>query len=233
VDGVKILEEDIRNKQLRWSGGWRPNLITLIRLISLISVITSLHSNTITRFEPLHAEHTSILRAQEHSTVRLCRCISPAATSSTMQRGSKRIRPLSPTCVEKLVLVEKKSLASIGLGSDCTRESHDVLNENDHCCFEHDVHNDHVQNSCRDCCFTTIGRGNIKIHVHPLGLAQIIFDNCVVKVRLGHDLDLLVCLSSFGPVQLHNIRSIGWIPTNRTLLPSFLFLRWLSSMDGK
>ena len=156
-----------------------------------------------------------------------------------MRRGSKRIRPLSPgtpTCVEKLVLVEKKSLASIVVGSDCTElngESHDGLNEIDHCCFEHDVHNDHVQNSCRDCCFTTIGRGNIKIHDHPLGLAQIIFDNCVVKVRLGHDLDLLVNLSCFGPVQLHNIRCIGWIPTHRTLLPSFLFQRWLSSMDGK
>jgi hypothetical protein len=158
--------------------------------------------------------------------------------SSTMRRGSKRIHPLSPRtliCDEKLVLVEKKSLASIVVGSDCTGldgESHDVLNENDHCCFEHDVQNDH-HIGCNDCCFRTIGRGNIKIHVHPLGLAQIIFDNCVVKVRLGHDLDLLVNLSCFGPVQLHNIRCIGWIPTHRTLLPSFLFQRWLSSMDGK
>jgi hypothetical protein len=154
--------------------------------------------------------------------------------SSTMRRGSKRIRPLSLgtfTCVEKLVRVENKLLASVDVGSDRTDLDgafHDVLNENDHCCFEHDLWNDHI--GCHDCCFTTIGRASIKVHVHPLGLAQIIFDNCVVKVRLGHDLDLLEALSNSGPVQLHNIQTNGWIPINRTLLPSFVFLRWLSSI---
>jgi hypothetical protein len=103
-------------------------------------------------------------------------------------------------------------------------------NNNDHCCFEHDLLNDHI--GCRDCCFTAIGRGNIKLHAHPLGLAQIIFENCVVKVRLGHDLDDLVALSCLGSVQLHNIQANGWVSTTASHLPSFVFLRWLSSMIG-
>ncbi len=75
-----------------------------------------------------------------------------------------------------------------------------------------------------------IGSANTQVHAHPLGLAHVVFDNCVVKVRLGSDLDRLIALSRIGPVSLHNIQSSGWISTRETLLPAYVFLRWISSM---
>jgi hypothetical protein len=78
--------------------------------------------------------------------------------------------------------------------------------------------------------FTAIGSANTQMHAHPLGLAHVFFDNCVVKMRLGHDLDRLIALSRIGPVSLHNIQSSGWIPSRETLLPAYVFLRWISSM---
>lgn len=78
--------------------------------------------------------------------------------------------------------------------------------------------------------FTAIGSANTQVHAHPLGLAHVVFDNCVVKVRLGSDLDRLIALSRIGPVSLHNIQSSGWITTRETLLPAYVFLRWISSM---
>jgi hypothetical protein len=79
---------------------------------------------------------------------------------------------------------------------------------------------------------TAIGSANTQVHAHPLGLAHVVFDNCVVKVRLGSDLDRLIALSRIGPVSLHNIHSSGWITTRETLLPAYVFLRWISSMDA-
>jgi len=77
----------------------------------------------------------------------------------------------------------------------------------------------------------TVGNPNTKIHDDPMGLAQLKFDNCVVKVRQGHDLDRLTILGRAGPVQLHTVMSCGWIATDRSLLPAFVYLRWVSSMD--
>ena len=77
----------------------------------------------------------------------------------------------------------------------------------------------------------TVGNPNTKIHDDPQGLAQLKFDNCVVKVRQGPDLDRLTMLGRAGPVQLHTVMSCGWIATDRSLLPAFVYLRWVSSMD--
>jgi hypothetical protein len=151
--------------------------------------------------------------------------------------------PVTQMCVDRL------SLSSVVGGSDsadhhccdglpvCAGDDYNstpnISTLDDHCCFEHDLLYDHI--GCRDCCFTTIGRADIQVHAHPLGLARAIFKNCVVKVRVGHDLDDLVALSCLGPVQLHNIRANGWTPITASypgLCPSFVFLRWLSSMVG-
>jgi hypothetical protein len=81
------------------------------------------------------------------------------------------------------------------------------------------------------CNFTTFGRANTKVHSHPMGLAQVFFSNCVVKVRRGHDLEQLIDLSKIGPVQLKNIESSGFITSVESLLPAFVFHRWISSMS--
>ena len=85
-----------------------------------------------------------------------------------------------------------------------------------------DVYPDYFQN----CNFITVGVPITKLHSHPQGLAQLIYSNCVVMVRLGHDLDHLTAWSGAGPVQLCNVQTNG---LSTTLLPVFLFLRWLSS----
>jgi hypothetical protein len=79
---------------------------------------------------------------------------------------------------------------------------------------------------------TTVGIPITKMNAHPLGLAQIIFDNCVVKVRAGHNLDNLVSLGRLGNVQLSNVTSNGWIATDRALLPCCIFARWMSGMKA-
>lgn len=86
-------------------------------------------------------------------------------------------------------------------------------------------------NCFQDCNFTTLGRANTKVHSHPMGLAHVFFSNCVVKVRRGHDLEKIIDLSRNGPVKLWNIQSSGWITSNESLLPAFVFLRWISSME--
>jgi hypothetical protein len=77
---------------------------------------------------------------------------------------------------------------------------------------------------------TTCGMPNLKMHEHPLGLAQVIFDNCVVKVREGFDLTNLLSLGRLGDVELFNVSSNGWIATDRTLLPCCIYERWISDM---
>jgi hypothetical protein len=84
----------------------------------------------------------------------------------------------------------------------------------------------------RKASITTVGIPNTKMNAHPLGLAEIIFDNCVVKVRAGHDLDNLVSLGRLGNVQLSNVTSNGWIATDRALLPCCIFARWMSGMKA-
>lgn len=79
---------------------------------------------------------------------------------------------------------------------------------------------------------TTCGVPNLKMNDHPLGLAHVIFDNCVVKVRAGFDLNNLLSLGRLGHVELINVNSFGWVATDRTLLPCCIFLRWISSMQA-
>jgi len=79
-------------------------------------------------------------------------------------------------------------------------------------------------------CIITTGIPNLKLNDHPLGLAQVIFDNCVVKVRTGFDLDNLLSLGRLGKVELINVTSHGWIVTDRSLLPCCIFNRWISGM---
>ena len=79
---------------------------------------------------------------------------------------------------------------------------------------------------------TTVGFPNTKMHDHPLGLTQVTFDNCVVKVRVGHDLDNLLSLGRLGQVNLTNVSSNGWVATNISLLPCCIFLRWISTMQA-
>ena len=132
-------------------------------------------------------------------------------------------------CDHQQPLVGKSVVSDIANVNCCDENTSDLPDY--HHCFERDHHdplNDH--NCFQDCCFIAIGRANVKVHTHSLGLAQGFFKNCVVKVRLGEDLDLLVGLSRSGHVHLHNIQTNGWIVTDATLLPSFVFLRWLSSM---
>jgi hypothetical protein len=86
-------------------------------------------------------------------------------------------------------------------------------------------------NFFQKCNFTTFGRANTKVHAHPLGLAHVFFSNCVVKVRRGDDLEKMIDLGNIGPVKLWNIESSGWIASNESLLPAFVFLRWISSME--
>lgn len=93
-----------------------------------------------------------------------------------------------------------------------------------------DYSSDHgyFKKSCR---IVTIGRPNIKLHHHPLGLVQVVFSNCVVKVRLGDDFEQLKKLSRTGSVKLGNLESYGWFCTAETMLPVFIYLRWMSNMS--
>ena len=77
-----------------------------------------------------------------------------------------------------------------------------------------------------------VGIPAIKDHDHPQGLSQLMFENCVVKVRRGTDLTQLMILSLSGPVHLHNVNSCGWIASGDHQLPAFVFIRWLSEMSS-
>ena len=149
--------------------------------------------------------------------------------------------------VETLPQAEEQPIASRMVVSNIVHHSNSISDdENDHTCVVHVVQND-SHRLHRDCCFTTAGSANVTLHPDAMGLARVFFDNCVVKVRLGPDLDQMVAHSQIGPVQLHNIT-----PTGSTLyvqpqfcattcaaagiiteLPVFVFLRWISSMNTK
>jgi hypothetical protein len=77
----------------------------------------------------------------------------------------------------------------------------------------------------------TEGVAKTKPHAHAQGLTQVIFANCVVKVRTGHDLDQLIALSNEGPVYLFNLHTNGWIQSGAKMLPAFVLLRWMSAMS--
>jgi hypothetical protein len=139
---------------------------------------------------------------------------------------------------EVIESIEKVHLTPLPHTIDQTRqlkeEHEDVSSDDSTDCEKADASkriqkNDH--NFFQKCNFTTFGSANTKVHSHHMGLAQVFFSNCVVKVRRGHDLDKMVDLSRIGPVKLCNIQSSGWIESDQSLLPAFLFLRWMSSME--
>jgi hypothetical protein len=138
------------------------------------------------------------------------------------QSQSIRFTAAEGGIVEQLAQSEHLPLEASSAG--CAFENADSGGDiaNSYCLKDH--------NFFQNCSFTTIGSASVKVHVHPLGLAQIIFNNCVVQVRLGHDFERLVALSRSGPVLLQNIQTNGWIATYKTLLPAFVFRRWMSSM---
>ena len=78
----------------------------------------------------------------------------------------------------------------------------------------------------------TVGLPRTKAHEHPLGLTQVIFENCVVMVRKGCDLERIQALGRVGQVKLSNVSSCGWATTDKTLLPCCIFNRWMSSMSA-
>ena len=102
--------------------------------------------------------------------------------------------------------------------------------EKRHRASAHPTAKQETHGSFKICSIKTVGNPSIKTHAHPLGLTELIFDNCAVKVRKGVDLSLLIKLGTAGKVLLLNVHSCGWVATNRTLLPAFVFIRWMSSM---
>ena len=93
-----------------------------------------------------------------------------------------------------------------------------------HCADSHSFYQSHS--------LMAVGIPAIKDHDHPQGLSQLMFENCVVKVRRGTDLTHLMHLSLSGPVHLHNVNSCGWIAFGDHQLPAFVFIRWLSEMSS-
>jgi hypothetical protein len=81
------------------------------------------------------------------------------------------------------------------------------------------------------CSIKTAGSAQAKPHDHPQGLTQVHFQNCVLKVRPGNDLDQLLALSTKGPVHLFNVQTNGWIQSGPLLLPAFILLRWMSEIQ--
>jgi hypothetical protein len=79
--------------------------------------------------------------------------------------------------------------------------------------------------------FTTLGRPVVRVHQHAAGLTELHFVNCIVKVRVGNDLDDLIRCSANGAVALRNLSTNGWVTNCVTVLPSFVFLKYLSGFD--
>jgi hypothetical protein len=76
---------------------------------------------------------------------------------------------------------------------------------------------------------TTEGQPVVTLHTHPQGLANVQFSNCVVKIRVGIDLERLTALGTAGPVELWNLSKP--FECCQTLLPIFLFVKYLSRMS--
>jgi hypothetical protein len=79
--------------------------------------------------------------------------------------------------------------------------------------------------------FTALGRPVVRVHQHAAGLTVLHFDNCIVKVRVGIDLDDLIRCSANGAIHLRNLSTNGWVTNCFTVLPSFVFLKYLSGFD--
>jgi hypothetical protein len=77
--------------------------------------------------------------------------------------------------------------------------------------------------------FVTLGQPLVKTHRLDAGLTELQFENCVLKVRVGRDLNEIIRCSSTGPVYLSNLSTNGWAANSDTLLPSFIFIKYISS----
>lgn len=162
-----------------------------------------------------------------------------SAVRRTMMDGAKsesiRRKVADSEVIESIEQVHHNPLPHTIDQPQHLKEEHDVESSDDNANFEKadasksNQMNDH--NFFQKCNFRTFGSANTKVHSHPKGLTQVFFSNCVVKVRRGHDLDKMVTLSRIGPIKLCNIQSSGWIASDESLLPAFLFLRWMSSME--
>jgi hypothetical protein len=81
----------------------------------------------------------------------------------------------------------------------------------------------------RNADFVTVGQPTVKTHRFAAGLTELQFENCVVKVRTGHDLNELIRCSSSGSVALRNVSANGW--ASNTQLSSFIFVKYMSSFS--
>lgn len=108
--------------------------------------------------------------------------------------------------------------------------SNDADNDNQRSTWTCDNLTDHGYH--QTCNIMTAGSAQAKPHAHALGLTHVHFDNCVVKVRPGFDLDQLLASSIDGPVHLLNVQTTGWIRSGALLLPAFVLLRWISSIQA-
>jgi hypothetical protein len=94
----------------------------------------------------------------------------------------------------------------------------------------------HQSNCCMECgrykkfTIKTIGSAYTQMHEYSQGLAVVSFVNCVIKVRPGDDLNTLIAMSRVGTVILYNVQLNGWTTTNQSLLPTYIFLRWISKI---
>ena len=81
--------------------------------------------------------------------------------------------------------------------------------------------------------FIALGRPVVRAHRHEAGLTELHFDNCVVKVRVGPDLNDIIRYSANGHrvVVFSNLSTNGWVTNSLTVLPSFVFLKYLSGFD--
>ncbi len=79
------------------------------------------------------------------------------------------------------------------------------------------------------CSYVTKGRPRVSHHQLAQGLSLLHYDNCVVKMRVGHDLDALVTKSSHGAVRFSNLQTYGWAAHNSTQIPTFIFIKYISS----
>jgi len=66
-----------------------------------------------------------------------------------------------------------------------------------------------------------VGCPVVTCHPHPAGLTELQFENCVVKVRLGGDLNDLIRCSFTGPVALRNLSTHGWISIGLPILCAY------------
>jgi hypothetical protein len=77
--------------------------------------------------------------------------------------------------------------------------------------------------------FIALGQPLVKAHMHPAGLSELQFENCFVKVRVGHDLEQLMRCSKTGSVAMWNLTTNGWASNGTSMLPSFIFVKYISS----